>query len=313
MEKIIEIQEEFEGLISELEKLKTVNQLTSENTANTTKVISEISSFVGSVNTFKLSVIKDYEGKRTNFEDALETLNLSFKKIDKNTSQQSKKIATLLDDTKKSVNQEVEDLKVKIKSTTEDYIDSLKGVNAAIKKNIELFTENTANSIGEREANLVSKTTNIDKKIDLIRYDLKKMKEENEMAFSQIVNSVEQKLRNLNRLLENGLESIRLNQATDLNKIREENEVAFSQISNSIEQKLRNLNVQIENGLESINLKQSENLKDVKDKLEKQQKVISNLTFVEIKKNREEVKTSRIIMIVLIIILIGIMIYVAIK
>lgn len=64
MEKIIKIQEEFEGLISELEKLKTVNQLTSENTKSTTKVISKISSFIDSVNTFKLSVIKDYDDKK---------------------------------------------------------------------------------------------------------------------------------------------------------------------------------------------------------------------------------------------------------
>lgn len=252
--------------------------------------------------------------KKTNFEDALETLNLSFKEIDRNTIQQSKKIATLLDDTKKSVNQEVEDLKVKIKNTTDDYINSLEKVNTAIKKNIELFTENTANLIGEREANLVSKTNSIDSSITLARNDLRKIKEENELAYSQISNSLEQKVRNLNTQLDsktNNIDSNIVLARNDLRKIKEGNELALSQLSNFLEQKVRNLNLQINNGLESIKLDQVKNLKVVKDKLEEQQKVISDLTFAEIKKNREEVKLSRIILSVLIVL--SVIIYAAFK
>jgi hypothetical protein len=269
MEQIIKIQEEFENLISELNNLRKVNQLTSENTQNATKVISEITSFVNSINSFKISVFKDYEAKKVDFENAIELLSSSFNNIDDNTSQQSKNLIKLLDDTKISVNQEVDDLKVKIKSTTDDYIDSLKSINTSIQKSIELFAQTTANSIEAREANLVSIIENIDQKTDILRHDFMQIKEENELAFSQI--------------------------------------------SNSFEQKSRSFNSQLERGLESIKLNQAENVKTVEEKIEEQQKVICDLIFAEIKKNREEVRSSRISIIVLMIIIIGILIYVAIK
>lgn len=269
MEEMTRIQEEFESLISELENLKKVNQLTSENTQNTKKVISEIDSFVNSINAFKSLVIEDYETKRSDFEKALDLLDSSFKGIDDNTSQQSEKLTKLLNDTKESVNHEIGDLKVKMKNATDEYIDSLIQVNSSIQKSIELFTQSTAESIEAREANLVSKTKSIEDKIDLLTNDLKKAKVENELSISQI--------------------------------------------SNSLDQKIRSLNSKIETELEAIKLSHSEDLETLKNKLEEQQKLASDLMSAEVVKNREEIRISRVIFIVLMIILFGAMIYLAIK
>lgn len=269
MEEMTRIQEEFESLISELESLKKVNQLTSENTQNTQKVISEIYSFVNSINAFKSLVIEDYETKRSDLDKAIDLLASSYKGIDDNTSQQSERLAKLLDDTKESVNQEIGEWQVKIKNATDEYIDSLLQVNSSIQKSIDLFTQSTAESIKAREVNLVSKTKNIEDKIVLLTNELKKAKEENELSISQI--------------------------------------------SNSLDQRIWSIYSKIETELHAIKLSHSEDLETLMNKLEEQQKVTSDLMSAEVVKNREEIRVSRLIFIVLLIILFGAMIYLVIK
>src|SRR5690606_2902872 len=133
-------------------KLKKINQLTSENTQNTTMVISAITSFVNSVDSFKLSVINEYEERKSTFDNISESLKSSFKRIDENTFEQSKKLTKLLNDTSVVTTNEIVDLKEKIKETIQKYISSLEEVNSNIQNSILLFTKTTAESIGEREA-----------------------------------------------------------------------------------------------------------------------------------------------------------------
>lgn len=46
MEESIKIQEEFENLIEQLERLKNINELTSSNAESSQKVITQIDKFV---------------------------------------------------------------------------------------------------------------------------------------------------------------------------------------------------------------------------------------------------------------------------
>jgi hypothetical protein len=240
MEEVLKIQEEFENLISELENLKQVNQLTSENTQNTKEVISAITSFVDSVKSFKLVVTEDYEAKKSAFENVVELLNSSFEGIDENTIQQSNKLTKLLKDTKNSMTQEIYELKVKVKATTDEYIESLKEVNSNIQESIELFTKKTVDSIGGREVNLVSQIVNIDRKIDLLELEFNKTNENIELFNNKISNSIEKKLNILKSQIDNGLESVKLNQEKLKYNLEEQqklsNDLIFAEIKRNREE-----------------------------------------------------------------------------
>lgn len=59
MEESIKIQEEFENLIEQLERLKNINELTSANTESARKVINQIDTFVLSTNAYKKKLEED--------------------------------------------------------------------------------------------------------------------------------------------------------------------------------------------------------------------------------------------------------------
>lgn len=59
MEESIKIQEEFENLIEQLERLKNITELTSANTESAHKVINQIDIFVLSTNAYKKKLEED--------------------------------------------------------------------------------------------------------------------------------------------------------------------------------------------------------------------------------------------------------------
>lgn len=59
MEESIKIQEEFENLIEQLERLKNITELTSTNTESAQKVINQIDTFVLSTNAYKKKLEED--------------------------------------------------------------------------------------------------------------------------------------------------------------------------------------------------------------------------------------------------------------
>lgn len=63
MENLIKVQEEFEKLIGQLEKLKEINKLSSLNTETAKNVINHIEGFTRSVDEFKKKINDDYELK----------------------------------------------------------------------------------------------------------------------------------------------------------------------------------------------------------------------------------------------------------
>lgn len=95
MKQTFELQQEFEGLISELSRLKSINEITSENSNNAKKTIEEIESFVAAVSIFKTSVEKDYLEKKNIFEKFENTLETSIKSLEINIDQQAKRFEEL--------------------------------------------------------------------------------------------------------------------------------------------------------------------------------------------------------------------------
>lgn len=81
MENTLEIQKEFEILISELERLKSVNELTTVNANSAKVVVNEIEKFVKAVELFKATITQDHEIKNSKIDLILAKLEVAISSI----------------------------------------------------------------------------------------------------------------------------------------------------------------------------------------------------------------------------------------
>lgn len=118
MSKNIELQEEFEALIGELERLKSINEITSSNSESAKNTINEIKSFVQSVQTFKTSIESDYQTKKKDLEGIENSLNGALGTLNSNVDEQTKRYeklaSTYIIKSKKTLESVKRELEVKI-------------------------------------------------------------------------------------------------------------------------------------------------------------------------------------------------------
>lgn len=81
MENTLEIQKEFEILVSELERLKSVNELTTVNANSAKVVVNEIEKFVKAVELFKATITQDQEIKNSKIDLILGKLEVAISSI----------------------------------------------------------------------------------------------------------------------------------------------------------------------------------------------------------------------------------------
>ena len=67
MKTVSELQNQFEILISELERLKKINELVEENSNISTSVLKEFGLFMEQLNEFKTKIDADIEEKLNSF------------------------------------------------------------------------------------------------------------------------------------------------------------------------------------------------------------------------------------------------------
>jgi hypothetical protein len=82
MEESIKIQEEFENLIEQLERLKNITELTSANTESAQKVINQIDTFVLSTNAYKKKLEEDLTLKTQSIDKLILHLDKSIDSLD---------------------------------------------------------------------------------------------------------------------------------------------------------------------------------------------------------------------------------------
>lgn len=75
MENTIEIQKEFESLISELQRLKSINEITDSNANSAKIVINEIDKFINSIEQFRVVTENDLSLKSKSIDNLLINLN----------------------------------------------------------------------------------------------------------------------------------------------------------------------------------------------------------------------------------------------
>jgi predicted DNA-binding protein len=151
MENTIEIQKEFEVLVSELNKLKKINQITSTNAENAERTINEIESFILAVNSFRQGVENDYKNKKEDADKVIDSLSLAIKTIIKNTEKHSDEFSKLFDGLSNNFVEETSKTHTKLIKQIEEYSEKLSDINLVNRENIEIFTKTAVEKINERE------------------------------------------------------------------------------------------------------------------------------------------------------------------
>jgi len=90
-----ELQEEFESLIEELERLRSVNEITTENSNNARRTIDEIESFLLAMKEFSAVVSKDYRLKSEKLANLAEKFEDELNKLESNVNEQTSRFELL--------------------------------------------------------------------------------------------------------------------------------------------------------------------------------------------------------------------------
>ena len=154
MSKNIELQEEFESLISELERLKSINEITSENSNNAKKTIDEIESFVKSVNLFKTSITEDYKSKKKDFDAIENSLNKTLGTLIGNVEKQTKKFENLASTYTNNSNKTLESVKGTLEEKINDFTSEISTLKEKLETDITEFTKVTSKEIDDSSIKL---------------------------------------------------------------------------------------------------------------------------------------------------------------
>jgi ABC-type transporter Mla subunit MlaD len=120
MEEAIKVQEEFENLIEQLERLKNINELTSANAENAQLVISNIEAFIQSTNEFKNKIDQDVEQKSESIQQLIESLRLAINSYENQSIKIQDGLNSSLDGFKTNINEKFREIDNSLKMQIED-------------------------------------------------------------------------------------------------------------------------------------------------------------------------------------------------
>ena len=139
MENFIKVQEEFEKLIGQLEKLKEINKLSSLNTEPAQKVINQLDGFVISVNDFKKKIDEDFEVKSASVNQLLKDLETGVEKIELTAKELSISVGNSIDHFTNEITSSLNDYFNKFNYTIEanstEINDKLNNIKEELEKN----------------------------------------------------------------------------------------------------------------------------------------------------------------------------------
>ncbi len=188
MEESIKIQEEFENLIEQLERLKNINELTSANTESSKRVIEQIGSFVNSMSQYKETLDENSAEQSLKIQNLIDSLNesisavvnqknivsesveISFLGLQKTTVQLLESHKTELngisDKTFKFIENRTKELSKVLKDSLELLEKQLKDLKSDTKININSLTENVSNKVALNQKSIEDFKTTLLAKIE---------------------------------------------------------------------------------------------------------------------------------------------------
>lgn len=180
MEESIKIQEEFENLIEQLERLKNINELTSANAESSQKVLKQIDKFILSTNEYKKKLEEDLTLKSDSIDKLILHLDKSINSLDIQSQALTKNINSSFSILKDETGSNFSSLTVAVSDKIESAQKSVADLkNTLIEKSeksesylIEYHTKqiNTLTSkIDENKVNFIEKFETQDKEIKTLK------------------------------------------------------------------------------------------------------------------------------------------------
>lgn len=180
MEETIKIQEEFENLIEQLERLKNINELTSANAESSQKVISQIDKFVLSINEYKKKLEEDLTLKSESIDKLILNLDKAIDSLDVQSQALTKNInssfSILKDETGSNFSSLTEAVLYKIESAQKSVADLKNALLEKLEKSetnlMEYHTKQITtltSKIDEIKINVIKKFETQDKEIKTLK------------------------------------------------------------------------------------------------------------------------------------------------
>ena len=189
MENAINIQSEFEKLIEQLERLKSINELTTLNVDSSKKIIKNIDSFVNSIDKLKTNLEKDLLLKSSKIDSLMKEVDKSVIQLNTCTKNLTDLFSISFDSQKKDINSKLE---LNAKALKESFI-SIETLSKEISKNIIIINIELKQEIENESMKIIKQLTSlIDNKfksneINFIKQiqDIKQIQEQNSIAFQK--------------------------------------------------------------------------------------------------------------------------------
>lgn len=137
MEESIKIQEEFENLIEQLERLKNINELTSANADNSQRVIEQIDLFIKGMNQYKQTLDENTAKQALSIQNLIESLNESINAVEDQKNIVSKSVDSSFLGLQKTTIQELELHKTELKNISDKTFKFIENRTKELSKNIE--------------------------------------------------------------------------------------------------------------------------------------------------------------------------------
>lgn len=208
MKTVSELQNQFEILISELERLKKINELVEENSNISTSVLKEFGLFMEQLNEFKTKIDADIEEKLNSFSSIENKYILALNEFKKETKNHIEEFESLKNLISESNSNRIDETRKILQKQTEDNTKLIKNSFDKLENEI-LHNFKEFNAINH----------NIKEKVINIHTDIKKSKEATESSFINLENSSSKNINSLIDLQKNTItQNEMLKKELDFNK-----------------------------------------------------------------------------------------------
>ena len=201
MEQIEKLQEEFEQLIEQLDRLKAINEITEENSENAKLVIYQMEVFVGEVAKFKKTVNEDFKLK----SEGLTKLQVSFKatieSLESIVNKQAVRFEKLAQENNENSNKaigsfrvessmEINELKASIASSIDKQTKEIKELKGSLVSSIGKQTKEMNDAIAKMKASSKATGDELNKEISMLKAEHKKTKEESRIQIDGLSDQI---------------------------------------------------------------------------------------------------------------------------
>lgn len=196
MEATIRIQEEFESLVKQLERLKSIVDITNINTENAKRIIHEISAFVETTNDFSKRIENDFNIKSEQLSDVLNAIKKGSDTIDINISELKGSIKSSFDslnvNSTSTISKGLGEIASAIKNLSIKLDDDNKELSSKLIETVK-DTEELILSESEKTSKALAEISNqfneIDSKISAISTSLAQLEESIEKRYDGILSN----------------------------------------------------------------------------------------------------------------------------